>query len=68
MSVNSNQVENVFSNTLEILNKLLDQKELINLKPGLISLRDGLLEIKDILIDHEKRLKELEIQYNIHKE
>lgn len=60
----SKPIEKVFSNTLEVLKELIEQEELTSLKPSLTSLRDGLLGIKDILIEHEERIKELEIKYN----
>ena len=49
-----------FSNVLDILEGLINEKELEDLKEGLVNLKDGLLEAKNVLVQHEERLDYLE--------
>ena len=46
----------VLSNTLDILEELIKEKELERLRDSLTNLRDGLLEVRGVLVQHEERL------------
>lgn len=50
----------VLSNTLDILEELIKEKELEHIRNGLANLRDGLLEVRGVLVQHEERLEYLE--------
>jgi hypothetical protein len=50
----------VLSNTLDILEELIKEKELERLRDSLTNLRDGLLEVRGVLVQHEERLDYLE--------